>query len=155
MKGAVFNQNTLIVTRYLELLQGELSDFVEDLRLPQLWNKWSQYDGVSAHKTPPWKRYLSKEFGEQFSILEVSKSGIHVYLTFSYLIWLQWPFFSEVASNSRYMWSLRQNYSTYNNVITDACAEMSHAVIQHEQREIFRIIQMCVAADEEKFEHIK
>ncbi|GBO26856.1 hypothetical protein AVEN_178688-1, partial [Araneus ventricosus] len=39
--------------------------------------------------------------------------------------------------------------------ITDACANVTEAMLHHVQREVQAMVQMCIAADGEKFEHRK
>ena len=56
--GLVFYEGKLTGSRYLELLEDAISDFVDDLPLSDLRNLWFQHDGASQHKVLSVQQHL-------------------------------------------------------------------------------------------------
>ncbi|GBL75663.1 hypothetical protein AVEN_154976-1 [Araneus ventricosus] len=63
--GPVFYEGTLTGQRYLKLLKVVITDFVENLPLPQLRNVWFQHDGAPPLKISNLKQYLMETFQNQ------------------------------------------------------------------------------------------
>ncbi|GBM01427.1 hypothetical protein AVEN_236242-1 [Araneus ventricosus] len=113
-------------------------------------NVWFQHDGAPAHKTSSVKQYLVEEFGEQI----IGYGGFQ-----------EWPphisdltpmdFFWGHTSNSRCMRPLRQHCRILQRRITNACANVTPAMLHSVQLEVQARVQMCIVADGEKFEHRK
>jgi transposase len=148
--GPIFYDGTLTGARYLQLLQNVMPDFVENLPVFNLRNVWFQHDGAPAHKTSPVKQYLVTEFGNQI----IGYGGFE-----------EWPPRSpDLTPLDFFLWGYlkQQVYATpqetlqdFKRRITDACANVSPSMLQRVQCEILTRIQMCIAADGAKFEHLK
>ena len=110
-----------------------------------------QHDGAPAHKTSTVKQYLITEFGNQIII--------------GYGGFKEWPpRFSDLTPLDFFLWSyLKQlvyvtSPQTLQNLkwrIKATYANVSPSVLRHVQCEIQTRIQMCIAADGAKFEHLK
>ncbi|GBL99238.1 hypothetical protein AVEN_213091-1, partial [Araneus ventricosus] len=113
-------------------------------------NVWFQHDGAPAHKTSSVKQYLVEEFGEQI----IGCGDFQ-----------EWPPRSpDLAPMDFFLWGYlqKQLYATpppslqdLQRRITDACANVTPAVLHRVQREVQAWVQMCILADGEKFEHRK
>lgn len=64
--GPFFFRNNLNSERYLEFLQTDLSDFLDNLSLAERINLYFQQDGASIHSTNEVRRWLDQEFGNQW-----------------------------------------------------------------------------------------
>ncbi|GBN55525.1 hypothetical protein AVEN_59917-1, partial [Araneus ventricosus] len=115
-----------------------------------LWNVWFQHDGAPAHKILSVKQYLVEEFGEQINAF----GGFQ-----------EWPpRSSHLTPMDFFLWGYlkQQVYSTppptlqdLQRRITDACANVTPAMLHHVQSEVQTSAQICIVADGEKFEHRK
>ncbi|GBO05938.1 hypothetical protein AVEN_56079-1 [Araneus ventricosus] len=116
----------------------------------QLWNIWFQHDGAPAHKTSSVKQYLVEESGEQI----IGYGGFQ-----------DWPPLStDLTPIDFLLWGYlkQQVYATlpptlqdHQRRITDACANVTPAMLYHVQHEVQARVRMCIVADGEKFEHRK
>ncbi|GBL78582.1 hypothetical protein AVEN_65178-1 [Araneus ventricosus] len=106
-----------------------------------LRNVWFQHDGARAHKTSSVKQYLVEEFGEQ----------IHRYGGFQ-----EWPPRSpDLTPMDFFLWEYlkQQVYATppptlrdLQRRITDACANVTPAMLHRKQREVQARVQMSIVA---------
>ncbi|GBM51825.1 hypothetical protein AVEN_226753-1 [Araneus ventricosus] len=112
----------------------------------QLRHVWFQHDGAPAHKTSSVKQCLMEEFGEKIS---------------GYGGFQEWPPRSpDPTPMDFFLWGyLKQKvYATppptlqeLQRRITDACANVTPAMLHLVQREVQASVQMCIVADGEKF----
>ena len=113
-------------------------------------NVWFKHDGVPAHKTSRVKQYLVTEFGNQI----IGYGGFE-----------EWPprlrdltpldfFLKHYLKQQGYVAS-PQTLQYLKRRITDACANVSSSMLQCMPCEIQTRIQMCIAADGAKIEHLK
>ncbi|GBM39118.1 hypothetical protein AVEN_162637-1 [Araneus ventricosus] len=114
----------------------------------QLRNVWLQNDGAPAQNTSPVKQYLVEEFGEQI----IGYGGFQ-----------EWPPLSpDLTPMDFFLWGYlkAQVYTTppptmqdLRRRITDACANVTPAMLHRVQCDVQASIQMYIVADGEKFEH--
>ena len=105
---------------------------------------------ITAYKISPVEQYLVKEFGNQI----IGYGGFE-----------EWsPRMPDLTPLAFFLWGyLKQKlYATppqtlqdLKRRITDACSTASPSMLQRVQCEIQTRIQMCIAADSAKFEHLK
>ncbi|GBN04166.1 hypothetical protein AVEN_157157-1 [Araneus ventricosus] len=107
----------------------------------QVRNIWFQYDGGTAHKTSSVKQYLLEEFGEQI----IGYGGFQEWL----------PRSPDKIPMDSFLWGyLRQQaYATplptlqdLQRRITDACYNVTPAMLHHMQHEVQERVQMCYVA---------
>ncbi|GBN14024.1 hypothetical protein AVEN_109008-1 [Araneus ventricosus] len=113
-----------------------------------LRNVLFQHDGAPAHKTSSVKQLLVAEFGKQI----IGYGGLQ-----------EWPPRSpDLIPMDFFLWEYlkQQVYATppptlqdLERRITDACANLTPAMLHRVQREVQARGQMCIVADGEKFEH--
>ncbi|GBN88351.1 hypothetical protein AVEN_259634-1 [Araneus ventricosus] len=113
-------------------------------------NVWFQHDYAPAHKISSVKQHLVEEFGEQI----IGYGGFQ-----------EWPPRSlDQTPMDFFLWGYlkQQVYATapptlqdLQRRITDACANVTPAVLHRVQREVQARVHMCIVADGEKFEHRK
>ncbi|GBN08675.1 hypothetical protein AVEN_229164-1 [Araneus ventricosus] len=116
----------------------------------QLRNVWFQHDIALAHKTSSVKQYLVEEFVE----IIIGYGGFQ-----------EWPPRSpNLTPMDFFLWGYlkQQVYATppptlqdLQRRITDACANVTPAMLHRVQREVQARVQMCIVADGEKFKHRK
>ena len=148
--GPIFYNGIFISAWYLQLLQNIMPNFLVNLTVFYLRSVWFQHDGAPVHKTFPVKQYIVTEFGKQI----IGYGGVE-----------EWPpRFSDLTPLDFFLWSyLKQlvyatSPQTLQNLkwrIKATYANVSPSVLRHVQCEIQTRIQMCIAADGAKFEHLK
>ncbi|GBL85751.1 hypothetical protein AVEN_193195-1 [Araneus ventricosus] len=116
----------------------------------KLQNVWFQHNCAPADRTSSVKQYLVEEFEEQI----IGYGGFK-----------EWPPRSpDLTPMYSFLWEYlkQQVYATpppplqdLQRRITDACANVTPAILHRVQREIQERVQMCIVADGEKFEHRK
>ncbi|GBN36800.1 hypothetical protein AVEN_99632-1 [Araneus ventricosus] len=104
-------------------------------------NIWFQHDGATAHKTSSVKQYLLEEFGEQI----IGYGGFQ-----------EWPPRSpDQIPMDFFLWGYlkQQVYATPPSTlqdlqrrITDACSNVTPAMLHHMQHEVQERVQMCYVA---------
>ena len=148
--GRIFYDGTLIGARYLPLLQNVMPYFLETLPVFYRRNVRFQHDGAPTHKTSQVKQYLVTELDNQI----IGYGGFE-----------EWPPCSpDLTPLDIFLWSYLkqqmcatppQTLQDLKRPITDACANLSPSMLQCVQCKIQTSIQMCIAADGAKFEHLK
>ena len=125
-----------------------MPNFLENFPVFYLGNVWFQHDGASSPS--PVKQYFVTEFGNQI----IGYGGFE-----------EWPPCSpDLTPLDIFLWSYLkqqmcatppQTLQDLKRPITDACANLSPSMLQCVQCKIQTSIQMCIAADGAKFEHLK
>ena len=145
---SVFWEGKLTGTRCLELLEDEISDFVNDLPLSDFRNLWFQPDDVARLKISSVQQYLLYTFQQQiigyggcveWSPRSPDLNPLHFFL---------WGYIME-----RVYATLPPTLEELRNHITDACASVSPAMLYSVHREVQSRVQMCIVAEGHHFEH--
>ncbi|GBM94292.1 hypothetical protein AVEN_39984-1 [Araneus ventricosus] len=105
----------------------------------QLQNVWHQHDGAPAHKTSSVNQHQVEELGWPPD---------SPYLT-------PMDFFLWGYLNQQVHVTPPPTLQNLQRRFTDACANAASAMLHRVQREVQARVQMCIVADEEKFEHRK
>lgn len=61
--GPFFFRENLTSQRYLQFLENELSDALDEINLRDLQLLWYQQDGATVHSTMPVRQFLDRKFG--------------------------------------------------------------------------------------------
>ncbi|GBO12890.1 hypothetical protein AVEN_61652-1 [Araneus ventricosus] len=99
------------------LLLDVIPDFVENLPLFQLWNVWFQHDGASAHYTSSVKQYLV-----EWPPCSPDLTPMDVFL---------WGYLKQQAYATP-----AQTLQVFQRRITDACANVTLAILHRVHREV-------------------
>ncbi|GBM36127.1 hypothetical protein AVEN_179120-1 [Araneus ventricosus] len=121
---------------------------VRDLSQPvrNLRNVWFQHDGAPARKTSSVKQYLVEEFGEQI----IGYGGFQEWTPRSPDLTPKDFFLLGFLKQHVYA-TLQPTLQDIQRRITDACDNVTPAMLHRVQREVQARVQMCIIADGEKF----
>ena len=146
--GPVFYEGTLTGQRYLQLLQDNIPEFLEDIPLAELCTIWFQHDGAAPHKIASVQRFLQDCFGKRI----IGYGGT-----------TEWPPRSpDLSPLDFFLWGYIkcQVYATtptnlldIQQRISDACNNVTASMLMNVHEEMLSRLQMCIVTTGELFEN--